>query len=122
MNKEPQRRIVVIQTAPTATRLIQVTELMSEEELAQAKKERPDLIFRYAADLVPVTSSDIEMVRAKEKLGQDIQEVLNVSGLSHSGMTLPVDYHERLDRIIHQEEKEPDKESDRASKLLVDNG
>lgn len=111
MSKEPQRRIVVIQTAPTATRLIQVTELMSEEELQQAKKERPDLIFRYAADLAPVTEKQIEQTKMQD--GGLIDKPLRVAGLTHNGMTLPVDYYERLDKIIRQEEKEPPKLSDR---------
>lgn len=45
------KKIVLIENAPTAARFIQVTTLLSDEELERAKLERPDLIFKLQEEL-----------------------------------------------------------------------
>jgi len=46
MTDRVERKIYIIETPPTSKVFQQVVWVASEEELAQAKKERPDLIFR----------------------------------------------------------------------------
>jgi hypothetical protein len=70
------KKIIVIETPPTMVPFKQVTTLMTEEELATAKKERPDLIFRLAEEL-PSTG--------------DVQIPEDTYGVSVKGMITPGD-------------------------------
>lgn len=81
------KRIVVIQTSPTAKYFKQVTCLMNDNELVQAKLERPDLIFRLKEDL-------------KQAEDIPIQEIDESKGISIHGMTLPYNIEERLKEIL----------------------
>ena len=72
------KQIVIIETPPTSPQFIQVTALMTDQELEQAKKERPDLIFR-----IPVHMA-IEKALLEEPEGESL-----------NGMTLPADVQER---------------------------
>lgn len=68
-----QRSIYVISTPPTAVEQISVTALLSDEELKEAKKERPDLIFTPGTEL-PEAAEVIEE--------EPVLEPLTVKGMT----------------------------------------
>lgn len=59
-HKQETKKIVVVETPPTMTPFKQVTTLMTDAELEEAKKERPDLIFKLAEELPSQGEVDIE--------------------------------------------------------------
>jgi hypothetical protein len=79
------KHIVIIETPPTAARFIQVTCLMSGSELAQAKAERPDLIFRIPDHMINEKDAQ-EPPTSVEKFG--------------TGMTLSISEQEELQTLI----------------------
>ena len=81
------KHIVVIETPPWATRRIQVTDLMSLEELEEAKRERPDLIFTLAKDL-PEKEPVSEPVSDKSDKPSRFS-LENPKGYSIHGMVMP---------------------------------
>jgi hypothetical protein len=80
------KRIVVIETSPTSKIFKQVTCLMTDEELAEAKLERPDLIFRLKEDLQPEKEPEIVIDESK--------------GISIKGMSLPYNIEDKLKEIL----------------------
>lgn len=77
------KQIIIIETPPTAAKFIQVTALMSDAEIEQAKKERPDLIFRIPDHMV------VEHALQDELQGKEPE------GESLTTMTIPAKDQER---------------------------
>lgn len=66
------KKIVVIETPPTMTPFRQVTTMMDEEELKQARKERPDLLFKLAEEL----PSEGEFEEVEDKHGVSVRGMI----------------------------------------------
>ena len=90
----PERRIIIIQTPATSSTFTQVTCLMSEEELKEAKEERPDLLFTYADEL-PSAGEFAEP--------DDLDWEKDPKGITVRGMTMPHDIEEQARKILGEE-------------------
>ena len=86
------KRIVLIETPIYQKSFTQVTCEMTDEELEQAKRERPDLVFRLLKDL-PISLPDKEEVQPS--LFDD-----ETRGITVRGMTLPYDFEEQVDKVL----------------------
>ena len=83
-----KKNIVVITTPPWALQFISVTDMLTDEELAQARLERPDLIFTLASQLPK--EEEIKPVPV-----EDVSK-----GITVTGMTLPADFEDRVKSIL----------------------
>ena len=83
-----KKNIVIIQTPPTAIKFISVTDMMTDEELAAAKLERPDLIFKLASEVNELH------VSAEINPNEDVSK-----GITITGMTLPSDFEEQVRKL-----------------------
>lgn len=86
------KHIVEIKTPPSAKRFVQVTCLMTDEELLEAQLERPDLIFRKC-EPEPVA---VQVVPEVEDLDK---------GITVRGMVMPYDIEEQAAKILNEEDK-----------------
>jgi hypothetical protein len=84
------KNLVVIQTPLSSTTFTQVTCLMTDKELEEAKKERPDLIFRQATDL-PTEEPQSEAALVPED---------ETKGITIRGMTLPHNLDEMINNLL----------------------
>ena len=89
-----KKNIVIIQTPPTAIKFISVTDLMTDEELAAAKLERPDLIFKLASELSANELDNIKKESEDEVMAED-----DSKGITITGMTLPSDFEEQVRKL-----------------------
>jgi hypothetical protein len=88
------KRIVLIETPVFMKSFTQVKCEMTDEELEQAKRERPDLVFRLIKDL-PIS--------LPEKVKEEIQPSLfddERRGITVRGMTLPYDFEDKVQKVL----------------------
>ena len=84
--------IIIIQTPVSSKTFTQVTCLMDEDELSQAKLERPDLVFIRASEMP-------EAVNIPDPDKPSIRNLDNPLGITIRGMTLPADLEEQLEKL-----------------------
>lgn len=85
------KNIVTISTPPWFKDQRVVVDLMSDEELEQAKLERPDLIFTLGKHLPEDTVIDN---------GPSIHNLDNPVGFDVNTMTQPVDIEDRINKLL----------------------
>lgn len=93
------KRIVLIETPVFMKSFTQVKCEMTDEELEQAKKERPDLVFRLIKDL------PLELLPKKEERTPSIFDD-ETKGITLHGMSLPHNFEEQVDKILNTKEEE----------------
>lgn len=94
------KSIIVISTPVSAKAFTQVTVLMDEDELAEAKLERPDLIFQLAADL-PAEVPGVPGVPV-EAPAQEGVVLTEEQGITIKGMTLPHNFTELVNKVMEK--------------------
>jgi hypothetical protein len=87
------KNIVIIQTPVYAKSFTQVTCLMSDDELAAAKLERPDLVFMLAKDM-----PKDEVQQQEEQLS--LPGLREDQGITVKGMTLPANIDEMIEKVL----------------------
>jgi hypothetical protein len=99
------KSIIIVQTPVHFKAFTQVTCLMDDDELEQAKKERPDLIFRKAQEL-PVQEPIPEPAHGFQTLDcepVELKELTEDQGITVKGMTLPANLDYLIQKVIGKE-------------------
>lgn len=91
MTLKSNKNIVTISTPPWYKHQIRVVDLLSDEELAQAKLERPDLIFTLGRDLPE-----------EKPVEESVFNLDNPVGFDVTTMAQPVDLEERIDKLLEK--------------------
>ena len=68
--------------------------MMTDEELAAAKLERPDLIFKLASELSANELDNIKKESEDEVMAED-----DSKGITITGMTLPSDFEDQVRKL-----------------------
>jgi hypothetical protein len=90
------KRIVLIETPVFMKSFTQVKCEMTDEELEQAKRERPDLVFRLIKDL-PISLPEKEEVKEERPPSLFDDET---RGITVRGMTLPYDFEDKVQKVL----------------------
>ena len=83
------KRIVSVETPPCVLPFRQFIDMLTDEEITQARKERPDLVFRVMADGEVVNQPS----------GPSIMDMDNPKGISVKGMVLPTNLEDLIDKL-----------------------
>lgn len=92
------KSIIIVQTPVHFKVFTQVTCLMDEDELAQAKKERPDLIFQLASKLPDIVQEEVE---SRLPLVEAVED--ETKGITVKGMTLPANLDYLINKVLEKE-------------------
>lgn len=93
------KNIVVIKTPITQQGFTQVTCMMSDDELREAKAERPDLIFTLARDMeeaVGIETGEREPIPEIPVIEDETK------GITVRGMTLPHNLEYLIDEVLKE--------------------
>jgi hypothetical protein len=95
----PQNKsIVVIRTPIFAKAFTQVTCLMSDGELEEAKSERPDLTFEK---LIPELDTSVATEVIESQLDKEMEDVNIGPGITVRGMVQPFDIEEQAAKLLN---------------------
>jgi hypothetical protein len=80
------RKLVIIETPPSVLDHNQVITMMTDTELVNAKKERPDLIMSFIADNDPRA---VEIFQEAHTEDQEDNVITDFENVPLSGLTVP---------------------------------
>ena len=101
------KHIVTVSTNSLTTKpehFVQVTCLMSDEELSEAQLERPDLVFTKLSDEVNLNTEIAAQAFENNSLPEEVEVDIS-KGITVRGMVMPYDIEEQAAKILNEEDK-----------------